>query len=120
MVILESPKKYIFVTLCEFVKIVNNILENPRRIEILNLLNEEKDLEFKEILEKTNYSRSSTYNHLKILEEYDLITKTDSRPTKYKLSDFTLKLLELTKDEKHDLLKKSAMDKIKENSTAHA
>ncbi|AUB54981.1 hypothetical protein BK007_02405 [Methanobacterium subterraneum] len=83
---------------CALIDSVVKVIKKPRRTEIIKVIyNEGKPISFNEIQEKTQIPSGSLYNHLNKLFVTGIISKTDERPAKYFLTDFSMKLLELPK-----------------------
>jgi DNA-binding HxlR family transcriptional regulator len=83
---------------CALIDSVIKVIKKPRRIQIIKVISDENTpLTFKEIQKETNISTGSLYKHLDTLYMSGVISKTNERPTKFDLTNFTKELLNLKK-----------------------
>jgi DNA-binding HxlR family transcriptional regulator len=81
--------------ICKTLKEIVDIIDYPRRIQILNTMPPGSEKTFKELKEATGISVGSLSGHLKEMWHAGLIDKTSERPAKYKRSEFLTYLISL-------------------------
>lgn len=79
---------------CTVIDSVVKAIKKPRRIQIIKTIYKaERPLTLKEIEDQTELPTSTLHDNLEVLYVRNVIAKTDDRPSKYLLTDFTKELL---------------------------
>jgi DNA-binding transcriptional ArsR family regulator len=86
--------------ICSILDELVGILNNSRRIEILNLLEKGNAKTFMMLRAESGISTGSLHHHLAILERAGLIAKNKERPAKYFRTDFLDYIKSLVKNDK--------------------